>query len=49
MAPQGAWRPIKSNVDKYFHKYEGYIFSHDHARADDEELKLLAQPIRAIK
>jgi len=45
----GIWRPIKSNVDKYFHKYEGYISSHDHARADDEELKLLAQRIRAIK
>src|SRR3989344_7654705 len=24
----GEWKPIKSNVDKYFEKYEGYISSH---------------------
>src|SRR3989344_4822724 len=23
------WKPLKSNVDKYFEKYEGYISSHD--------------------
>ncbi|MEM4719710.1 MAG: diadenosine tetraphosphate hydrolase, partial [Candidatus Pacearchaeota archaeon] len=37
--------PIKSNVDKFFEKYEGYISSHDYRRADDEELKKIAEKI----
>ncbi len=41
------WRPIESKVDKCFEKYEGYISSHDYARADDAELAKLAQKIRA--
>ncbi len=40
------WRPIKSNVDKFFEKYEGYISSHDYRRADDEVLAALAKRIR---
>lgn len=40
------WRPLKSNVDKYFEKYEGYISSHDYKRADDFKLKKLAEKIR---
>ena len=36
------WKPLKSNVDKYFEKYEGYISSHDYNRADDIKLKELA-------
>ncbi len=40
------WRPIKSNVKGYFEQYEGYISSHDHTRADDEKLALLAKRIR---
>jgi diadenosine tetraphosphate (Ap4A) HIT family hydrolase len=32
------WKPLKSNIDKYFDKYEGYISSHDYKRADDIEL-----------
>ncbi|MEM4330694.1 MAG: HIT family protein [Candidatus Pacearchaeota archaeon] len=40
------WKPIKSNVDKFFEKYEGYISSHDYKRADDEELKKIAEKIR---
>lgn len=40
------WKPIKSNVDKYFEKYEGYISSHDHKRADDEKLAKLAEKLR---
>lgn len=40
------WKPIKSNVDKYFEKYEGYISSHDYKRADDTKLKELAEKIR---
>lgn len=40
------WQPLKSNVDKYFEKYEGYISSHDYKRADDKELAKLAKKIR---
>lgn len=40
------WKPIKSNVDKFFEKYEGYISSHDFKRADDAKLAELAKKIR---
>ena len=40
------WEPLKSNVDKYFYKYEGYISSHDYKRAEDEELTKLAKKIK---
>ena len=40
------WKPIKSNVNKYFKKYEGYISSHNFKRADDKELEKLAKKIR---
>lgn len=40
------WKAIKSNVDKFFTKYEGYISSHDFKREDDEKLKKLAEKIR---
>ena len=40
------WQPIESKVNKYFDKYEGYISSHDHNRADDSELALLAKKLR---
>jgi|SRR3989344_963442 len=40
------WKPVKSNVDKYFEKYEGYISSHDYRRGNDEELADLAKKIR---
>jgi histidine triad (HIT) family protein len=40
------WKPIRSNVNKYFEKYEGYISSHDYKRADDKELTKLAKRIR---
>lgn len=40
------WKPIKSGVDKFFHRYEGYISSHDHVRADDGKLADLARRIR---
>jgi diadenosine tetraphosphate (Ap4A) HIT family hydrolase len=39
------WRPLKSNINKYFEKYEGYISSHDYEREDDEKLKKLAEKI----
>jgi diadenosine tetraphosphate (Ap4A) HIT family hydrolase len=40
------WKPIHSNMDKYFERYEGYISSHDHKRADDGKLAELARKIR---
>lgn len=40
------WKPIKSNIDKYFEQYEGYISSHDSHRANDEDLAELARTIR---
>ena len=40
------WKPIKSDIDKYFEKYEGYISSHDYKREDDNKLSSLAKRIR---
>lgn len=40
------WKPLKSNIDKYFDKYEGYISSHDYKREDDKHLASLAKKIR---
>lgn len=40
------WKPLKSDIDKYFDQYEGYISSHDYKRADDEKLAKLAEKIR---
>jgi len=40
------WKPIKSKVNKYFKRYEGYISSHDYKRADDQQLTRLAKQIR---
>jgi diadenosine tetraphosphate (Ap4A) HIT family hydrolase len=39
------WKQLKSNMDKYFEKYEGYISSHDYKRADDADLAKLAKKI----
>lgn len=30
------WKPIESRQNKFFEQYEGYLSSHDHERADDE-------------
>ena len=46
-ADMNQWQPIESKVNKYFDKYEGYISSHDHNRADDSELALLAKKLRS--
>jgi len=43
------WRPFYSNIDKFFEKYEGYISSHDHKRADDKKLADLARKIRGVR
>lgn len=40
------WKPIHSNMNKYFEKYEAYISSHDFKREDDEKLAKLAKKIR---
>ena len=40
------WKKIESSVDKYFDRYEGYVSSHDYARADDAALAALAKRIR---
>ena len=40
------WKPVKSNINKYFERYEGYISSHDYKRADDTKLAKLAKKIR---
>ncbi len=40
------WRPLKSHVEKYFEKYEGYISSHDYKRADDSKLSALAKKVK---
>lgn len=41
------WKPLKSNVDKYFERYEGYLSSHDYNRGDDVKLAELARHIRS--
>ena len=41
------WMQRKSNVDKHFDQYEGYVSSHDYKRADDETLARLAEKIRS--
>lgn len=40
------WQPIGSDVDKFFHTYEGHLSSHDWRRADDQALAALAAKIR---
>ena len=40
------WKEIKSNIDKYFDQYEGYVSSHDYKREDNEKLATLAKKIR---
>lgn len=39
------WKSIKSNVNKYFDRYEGYISSHDFKQADNDLLAQLAKKI----
>lgn len=48
-ANMAEWRQLKSNVDKFFEKYEGYLSSHDYRRADDQELTKLADKIRKVE
>lgn len=45
-ADMAKWKPLHSNMSKYFERYEGYISSHDYKRADDKKLEELAKKIR---
>ena len=40
------WREVASPVDGYFDRYQGYLSSHDHTRADDAWLADIAERIR---
>lgn len=40
------WQKRASKINKYFKKYEGYISSHNHLRADDKKLKKTAAKIK---
>lgn len=40
------WKPIKSNIDKYFVTYEGYISSHDSKEASHQGLEMIADKLR---
>ena len=40
------WKPIRSRVDKFFDRYEGYLSSHDYRKASDLELQRLAKWLR---
>ena len=41
------FKPIEFKLDKFFERYEGYLSSHDHSRANDKELSTLAALIRS--
>jgi histidine triad (HIT) family protein len=41
------FKSIESKQDKFFERYEGYLSSHDHNRANDNELSNLAALIRS--
>jgi diadenosine tetraphosphate (Ap4A) HIT family hydrolase len=40
------WKQHRSNVEKYFDQYEGYISSHDYKRADDAARTAVAEKIK---
>ena len=40
------FKPISSNNEKFFDRYEGYLSSHDAAKANIDELTSLAKKIR---
>ncbi len=41
------WEKRRSEITTYFEQYEGYMSSHDSARADDTTLAKLAERIRS--
>lgn len=40
------WQQHNSHVEKFFDQYEGYVSSHNGPRADDNELKSIADKIK---
>ncbi len=40
------WQQVKSDNKTFFHKYEGYVSSHDCERAGDEDLARISAQIR---
>lgn len=45
---RGETKQYKSDYNKYFEEYEGYISSHDAAQADFEKLKKMAEEIKKL-
>ncbi len=43
------WKKIETAQPKYFTHYEGYVTSHDAARADDAVLAALAKKLRSFQ
>ncbi|MCX6799771.1 MAG: HIT family protein [Candidatus Falkowbacteria bacterium] len=43
------WKEHKSDVDKYFEYYEGYMSSHNYKRADDTELDKVLEKLTKLK
>jgi diadenosine tetraphosphate (Ap4A) HIT family hydrolase len=40
------WREVVSPIKGYFDRYQGYLSSHDHTRADDARLAAVAERVR---
>lgn len=45
---RGEWKMIPSNKHDFYEKYEGWIASHDGPRADEKDLKKLADELRLV-
>lgn len=45
---KGEWKQYPSDVDTFFTKYEGYFSSNDGPKADENELRKLADGLRKI-
>jgi diadenosine tetraphosphate (Ap4A) HIT family hydrolase len=43
---KGEWRQCPSQIDDFFEKYPGHLSSHDGPRADDNELRKLAEELK---
>lgn len=43
---KGSWQKRSSDINKFFHQYEGYLSSHDYNREDDQKLAKIAKLIR---
>ncbi|MCY1455952.1 hypothetical protein D9M71_731270 [compost metagenome] len=43
-----AFKPLASNVDKFFERYEGYISSHDFKGELNHDLAVMARHVRQV-